>query len=101
MFRASKDQSLQQIADKIIDVGGGATVSATGNGFTIQVVARKEKFAEFFKYVMDVVKAPSFEQSQFDLIKSQSLSSLDRPYTEPDTVSAMTLSRLVEILPTR
>ena len=97
MFRASKDQSLQQIADKIIDVGGGATVSATGNGFTIQVVARKEKFAEFFKYVMDVVKAPSFEQSQFDLIKSQSLSSLDRPYTEPDTVSAMTLSRLVEI----
>ncbi|MGE8685160.1 MAG: M16 family metallopeptidase [Acinetobacter sp.] len=97
MFRASKDQSLQQIADKIIDVGGGASVSANGNGLTINIVARKEKFAEFLKYVIDVVKAPAFEQSQFDLIKSQSLSSLDRPYTEPDTVSALTLSRLVEI----
>ena len=97
MLRASKDQSLQQIADKIIDVGGGATVSANGNGLSINIVARKEKFAEFLKYVIDVVKAPAFEQSQFDLIKSQSLSSLDSPYTEPDTVAAMTLSRLVEI----
>jgi zinc protease len=39
---------------------------------------------------------PSFEQSQFDLIKSQSLDSLNRPYTEPETVAALTLSRLVE-----
>ncbi|WP_180108727.1 MULTISPECIES: pitrilysin family protein [unclassified Acinetobacter] len=97
MFRASKDQSLQQIADKIIDVGGGATVSANDNGLMIQVVARKEKFADFLQYVIDVIKAPAFEQSQFDLIKAQSLSSLDRPYTEPDTVAAMTLSRIVEI----
>lgn len=42
------------------------------------------------------MKNPKFEQSQFDLIKSQSLSSLDRPYTEPDVVAGLTLSRLVE-----
>ena len=42
------------------------------------------------------MKNPKFEQSQFDLIKSQSLSSLDRPYTEPDVVAGLTLSRLLE-----
>lgn len=96
MFRASESQSLQNIADKIIESGGGASVSASGNGLNMQVSAKKEKFEEFFKYFMDVVNEPAFEQTQFDLIKSQSLSSLDRPYTEPDTVSAITIARLLE-----
>ena len=47
--------------------------------------------------MMSVMKAPTFEQSQFDLIKSQSLSSLDRPYTEPETVAALTIARLIEV----
>ncbi len=66
------------------------SVSASSNGLSLQLSAKKEKFDEFFKYFMAVVKAPTFEQSQFDLIKSQSISSLDRPYTEPDTVAGMT-----------
>ncbi|WP_431437362.1 M16 family metallopeptidase [Acinetobacter lwoffii] len=97
MLRSSKTQSLQQIADKIIEVGGSATASASGNGLTLQISAKKEKFEEFFQYVVDVLKTPAFEQSQFDLIKSQTLSSLDRPYTEPDTVSSLTMARTLEI----
>jgi zinc protease len=63
---------------------------------TINIQSKSEKFDEFFKFVLDVMKNPKFEQSQFDLIKSQSLSSLDRPYTEPDVVAGLTLSRLLE-----
>ncbi|WP_218646819.1 pitrilysin family protein [Acinetobacter sp. SwsAc6] len=96
LFRASAERSLQDITDKIIESGGGASVSASSNGLSLQLSAKKEKFDEFFKYFMAVVKAPTFEQSQFDLIKSQSISSLDRPYTEPDTVAGMTLSRMLE-----
>jgi len=47
MLRSSKTQSLQQIADKIIEVGGSATASASGNGLTLQISAKKEKFEEF------------------------------------------------------
>ena len=96
LFRASEGKSLQQIADKIIESGGSASVSASGNGFTIQISAKKDKFEEFFKYFLEAVKTPVFEQAQFDLIKSQSLSSLDRPYTEPDTVAALNMARLIE-----
>ena len=96
LFRASEQQSLQQIADKIIESGGSASVSASGNGFNIQISAKKDQFEDFFKYFLNVMKTPAFEQAQFDLIKSQSLASLDRPYTEPDTVAALTLARLLE-----
>ncbi|WP_180039298.1 pitrilysin family protein [Acinetobacter sp. YH12100] len=97
MLRSSENQSLQQIADKIIEVGGSATASPSSNGLNIQISAKKEKFAEFFQYVVDVLKNPAFEQSQFDLIKGQTLSSLDRPYTEPDTVSSLTMARTIEV----
>ncbi|MBJ9720758.1 insulinase family protein [Acinetobacter calcoaceticus] len=96
LLRGSDKYSLQDIADKSIDAGGAAYASADGNGMTINIQSKSEKFDEFFKFVLDVMKNPKFEKSQFDLIKSQSLSSLDRPYTEPDVVAGLTLSRLLE-----
>lgn len=42
------------------------------------------------------MKQPKFAQSEFDLAKNQSLSALDRPYTEPAVVASMTLARLLE-----
>lgn len=42
LFRASKDKSLQQIADKIIESGGSASVSASGNSFNLQISAKKK-----------------------------------------------------------
>lgn len=96
LLRGSDQYSLQDIADKSIEAGGGATANATGNSITIQIVAKKEKFADYFKFMLDVLKKPKFEPSQFDLIKSQSLSALDRPYTEPETVAALTMTRLLE-----
>ncbi|RKG38548.1 M16 family metallopeptidase [Acinetobacter rongchengensis] len=96
LLRASNQYSLQDIADKSIAAGGSATATASENGMTIQIVAKQEKFEEFFKYIISVMKNPKFEQSQFDLIKLQSLASLDRPYTEPETVAALTIARLLE-----
>ena len=96
LLRGSDQYSLQDIADKSIEAGGGATANAAGNSITIQIVAKKEKFADYFKFMLEVLKKPKFEQSQFDLIKSQSLSALDRPYTEPETVAALTMTRLLE-----
>ncbi|MFW1858705.1 insulinase family protein [Acinetobacter defluvii] len=96
LLRASDKYSLQDIADKSIESGGLATASSANNGIEIQISAKSEKFDDFFAYIVDVMKNPKFEQSQFDLIKLQSLATLDRPYTEPETVAALTISRLLE-----
>lgn len=96
LLRASDQYSLQNIADKSIESDGVATAQAAENGMQIQIVAKSENFEDFFKYMVEVMKHPKFEQSQFDLIKLQSLSSLDRPYTEPTTVAALTIARLIE-----
>ena len=96
LLRASEQYSLQDIADKSIDAGGRASASAVDNGISIQISAKNEKFEEFFKFIIDVMNNPKFEQTQFDLIKSQTLSSLNRSYTEPETVASLTIARIVE-----
>ncbi|AOA58950.1 M16 family metallopeptidase [Acinetobacter larvae] len=96
LLRASERYSLQDIADKSIAAGGSASAEAIDNGIAINIVANHEQFADYFQYIVEVLKNPSFEQSQFDLIKQQSLLSLDRPYTEPEVVAALTMSRLTE-----
>ena len=96
LLRASEKYSLQDIADKSIDAGGRASASAVDNGISIQISDKNEKFEEFFKFIIDVMNNPKFEQTQFDLIKSQTLSSLNRSYTEPETVASLTIARIVE-----
>ncbi len=97
MLRGSDQHSLQEITDKAIAASGGASVSSNGNGFTIVVQAKKDKFEDFFNFIVDVLKQPKFSQTEFDLAKNQSLSVLDRPYTEPAVVASMTLSKILEI----
>ncbi|WP_436870347.1 M16 family metallopeptidase [Acinetobacter courvalinii] len=97
MLRGSEKHTLQEITDKAIAASGGASVSSNGNGFTIVVQAKKDKFEDFFNFIVDVLKQPKFSQTEFDLAKNQSLSVLDRPYTEPAVVASMTLSKILEI----
>lgn len=96
LLRGSDQQSLQQIIDHSIAADGQATVVSQDNGLEIQIRANKQHFTEYFNYILSILQHPSFEQSQFDLIKSQSLASLNRPYTEPETVAGLTMSRIVE-----
>lgn len=97
LLRGSKQHSLQDIADQSIAANGQAVAMTNENGITIQIQANKAHFNDYLKFVLDVMKQPSFEQSQFDLAKSQSLANLDRSYTEPATVSALTMARLLEV----
>lgn len=99
LLRGSKEYSLQQIMDKNIELDGQATVQAQRNSFEITISANKENFAEYFDFVVDLLKKPAFSQTEFDLIKAQSLQSLDRPYTEPEVVAGLTLDRLTEQYP--
>ena len=96
VLRGSEQYERQKLIDESIKVSGNAQVSSSSNSFTVQVSAKKEHFTEYFKFILDNLKQPKFEDKEFDLIRQQSLASLDRPYTEPDTVVALKLGKILE-----
>ncbi|OUY07162.1 M16 family metallopeptidase [Acinetobacter populi] len=99
ILRGSDKQTFQDITDKSIALDGSASVNSSLNSMQINISAPKENFEQYFDYIIDVLKHPRFDQKEFDLIKAQSLQSLDRPYTEPEVVAGLTLSRLIERYP--
>jgi zinc protease len=96
LLRGSDKQTLQQITDKSIALDGSATTTHSANTLHININAPKENFKAYFAYIVEILKHPKFEQKEFELIQAQSLQSLDRPYTEPEVVAGLTLSRLTE-----
>ncbi|KAA8734803.1 insulinase family protein [Acinetobacter qingfengensis] len=96
ILRGSDKYSYQEIVDKSIALDGSASVTSSGNGLTVTLNARKENFQAYFDFIMDILKHPRFDQQEFDLAKSQSLRSLEQPFTEPNLVSALTIERLME-----
>ena len=97
MMRGSEQHTLQEITDKEIAASGGASVSSSGNGLVVSIQAKKDKFEDFLNFVLETIQQPKFSETEFDLAKNQSLSVLDRPYTEPEVVASMTLAKLLEI----
>lgn len=96
LLRGSEQYERQKLIDESIRVSGRANVSSSSNSFTIQVSAKKEYFADYFKFILDNLKQPKFEEKEFELIRQQSLAMLDRAYTEPDTVVALKLGQILE-----
>lgn len=96
LLRGTDQYDLQSIADKSIALGGSAAASLEDNILSIRVSAKQEHFAEYLQFVLDLLQNANFSQSQFDLIRSQQLASLNRPYTEPQTVAGLSLARLTE-----
>lgn len=96
VLRGSKQYERQKLIDESIRVGGNAQVSSSGNSFTIQISAKKEHFNDYFKFVLDNLKQPKFDDKEFKLIRQQTLAMLDRPYTEPDTVMSFKLAEILE-----
>lgn len=99
MSRGSDQYPFQYLMDKSIEVNGGVAISSNLNSIDVQVVANKDKFEEYFKLIIDILQKPSFEQKQFDSIKSKYLNQMDRTYTEPDIVVAMALSEIANPYP--
>ncbi len=101
LLRGTAQYDLQAIADKSIAAGGGVSAAVDGNNLVIDVAAKTEHFAEYLQFVFNLIQHPNFSQSQFDLIRSQQLASLEQPYTEPQTVAGLSLARATEQYPSQ
>lgn len=99
MMRGSDRYSLQDITDKSIEADGEVLVVPNGNSIEFRVSADKAHFSDYLKFVLELIKTPTFDKSQFNQIKTKSLNRLDRSYTEPETVATFAMSKLVNQYP--
>ena len=58
MARGTKDQSLQDIADRGIEANGEFLIFPDANSIEVKVSADHDKFLDYFAFVLDVIQKP-------------------------------------------
>jgi zinc protease len=69
--------------------GGGAAIS----GVTASITAPAENFFAAVRLVVEILKEPAYPQDEFDRLKTQRLTTLQAPQTEPNQLAAERLNR--------
>ncbi|MBP8063798.1 MAG: insulinase family protein [Acinetobacter sp.] len=94
MARGTKDQSLQDIADRGIEANGEFLIFPDANSIEVKVSADHDKFLDYFAYVIDVIQKPLLDKEQFDLIKTRSLNQIKKDNKSPDMVAQLKINEL-------
>ncbi len=93
LMRGTTEHSRQQIQDELDrlkatgGVGGGAVI-ATGQFQTV-----RQSVPDVIRLMAEIVREPAFPPSEFDLLKQQSLASIDESRSEPNALAQLELAR--------
>lgn len=96
LLKGTSTQTYESIVDQSIELQGQVKSSIENNQLKIELQAPKEKFEAYLSLILTLVKQANFDQSEFDLLKKQRLSYLQRNFTEPKLVSEIQMGRLIE-----
>ena len=93
MSRGTVNKTIKEIADEQtrLRLGGGASVGLTGGSFVVSTV--RENLEESIKLVAEIAQKPAFAESEFELIKKNTLANLEASRSEPPTLANVALSK--------
>ncbi len=100
LMRGTKTMSRQQIQDAIqklnatISVCGGGGRGGGGgrlSGCTASIQTTSENLVPAMRLMAEILKDPAFPEQDFDLLRTQAITGIERGRTEPATLASQTL----------
>lgn len=93
LMRGTQKRTRQQINDELnrlkaqVSVGGGPTSAR------VSVETTKQNLPEVLKLVTEVLREPSFPETEFENLKQQQLAAIEQMRREPQALAMMTLQQ--------
>jgi zinc protease len=99
LMRATKNKNRQQIQDAIQQLNATITVGGGGRGggggalasVTASVRTTSENLIPAMRLMAEILKEPGFPESDFEQIRQQEITAIERGRTEPTTLAAQAL----------
>jgi len=99
LMRGTTNRSRQQIQDELDRLQASGRVGASGMIGNGQFQTVRTNVADVLRLLSELVREPSFPQSEFDVLKEQNLASIDEARTDPDALAGLELSRAMSNWP--
>ncbi|MCY7313128.1 MAG: insulinase family protein, partial [Pseudoxanthomonas sp.] len=93
LMRGSQAMSRQQIDQRFEALKTQASVSGSIQGATIAMQTRRGQLADALALAAEVLRTPSFPESEFEQLRLQAITGLEASRREPGSVAGMALAQ--------
>jgi zinc protease len=83
----------------MVKLNARITVSGGVSGAAASVQTTEENLIPALRLAAEILREPSFPDSEFDTVKKQSIAAIERGKTEPDALAPLALSRALSPFP--
>ena len=99
LMRGTSSMSRQEIKDKLDALKSSVGISGGGNTVSVSINSTRENFAEVLAIVEDVLKNPSFDESEFANLKEEMRAGLESQQSDPMSLAQTTFRKTMSPYP--
>jgi zinc protease len=95
LMRGTKQHNREQLQDEFDKLKASVGVSGSAAGASASINTVRAGLIGSLRLVAEILKTPSFPESDFEQIRQQSIAGLEASRSEPDTIAGLARSRFV------
>ena len=87
LTRGTTKRTRQQIKDEFDKLKAQVSVSGSATGAFVNIETTRQNLPAVLKLVAEILREPAFPQTEFDLLKQETLTSLENNRSEPTSIA--------------
>jgi zinc protease len=99
LMRGTKTRTRQQIQDEMVKLNARITVNGNVDSANASIQTTAENLIPALRLAADILRAPSFPDSEFDQVKKQRIAGIENRRTEPGSLAPLALERALFTYP--
>ncbi|MGY0504704.1 M16 family metallopeptidase [Luteimonas sp. e5] len=100
LMRGSRDLDRAGIDRRLYELKAGGSVDGGGSGASLNLTARHETLAEALTLLAEVLRHPTFPESEFEQLRAQAITGVEASRKEPGTLIGQAMGKHFNPWPT-
>jgi zinc protease len=99
LMRGTTAHNRQQIQEEMVKLNAQIAVSGGADGASASVQTTKANLVPALKLAAEILRSPSFPDSEFEQVKKQRLAGIENQRTNPGSIASLALARTLNPYP--
>lgn len=95
LLRGTRKLNYQELQDRLDDLGAHVDTSGATGLLSVSMEATRPRMAEVMELVSEIVRYPSFDESEFEVMRRQAIASTESRMHEPNVLATIAVRRAI------
>jgi zinc protease len=95
MVRGTSSMSLQQLNDRLDQLKANIGAGSQQQELILSIETKRENLLEVLEVVREILREPTLDEKEFELLKEQSIAQLENQSQEPQVLAYLSVARIL------